>query len=297
METFLFSIAGIAIKVRSHSKRADVFFDASFRHFSVEQSEKPQICIYLDTESPPPSSVSLKRLFTATPGGLWTILEKTDQQGYIITLQDVENDPLPYKTVEVNSDFSDFHIYQRTVAERLLAPLEYPLDELIVSGHININNIGILLHSAAVMCQGKTILFSGVSGAGKSTLSEIWEKENKAAVITDERVILKNSGAGICAFGTPWHGTAGIHQNIGAPVRMIYFIKHGEVNNAVRLTVQEAANRLLVRCFPTFWHRKGMEFALDFCIKVAKEIVCYELEFVPDLSVTEYCMKHFEIIS
>ena len=46
----------------------------------------------------------------------------------------------------------------------------------------------------------------------------------------------------------------------------------------------------MVRCFPTFWNKEGMEFAVDFCSKVAEAKNGYELEFVNDVSVVD-CLK------
>ncbi|NOY64970.1 MAG: hypothetical protein GXO97_06220 [Nitrospirae bacterium] len=107
-------------------------------------------------------------------------------------------------------------------------------------------------------------------------------------MLTDERVIIREEKGSLWAFGTPWHGTAQLHKNAGTPVDSIFFIKHGKQNRAIPIKIPDAVNRLMVRCFPTFWNRQGMEFALEFCIRIAREVACYELEFVPTPSVIEY---------
>ncbi len=270
----------------------EMFFDSSLLHFTAEGNGSAGIRIEVDTRTPFPAVDNAQQLFTATPGGLWTVYDDQARDRFLITLHDVASEPAPYKVVTADREFRNFHLFSRPREGRLFAPLEYPLDELVVSGHVNINNIGILLHSAAVLYREETLLFAGVSGAGKSTLSEIWQQVDEVDVITDERVILREKEEAPWAFGTPWHGTAGIHQNRGAPVRAIYFISHGHRNRAKRLSARDAANQLMVRCFPTFWHREGMASALACCIGVAGKIPCYTLEFVPDISVTGYVREH-----
>lgn len=293
--SLFFSIAELVIEIDCHLCDEDIFLDQPLRHFSLAHAPSPHIRILPDSRQPLPLPTDHRQLFTATPGGLWTIFRDTGKPEYLITLHDVNNYAQPYTTVETDDTFHHFHIYLQPMEKRLYTPLEYPLDELIVSGHININNIGILLHSAAIIYKNEGILFSGVSGSGKSTLSQIWQEESRVEVVTDERVILKEKEQRIWAFGTPWHGTAVLHRNMGAPLRHIYFIRHGRRNHAARLSFKDSVNRLMVRCFPTFWHRKGMEFALDFCIKTAMEVACYELEFLPDSSVIDFVTQHTDL--
>lgn len=291
-----FSIAEITIAVEGPEEGHEMFFDPSMKQFSCTAKRRPTINITVDTRTNTPSTGALKEIFTTIPGGLYRILEDNLRGGYVIELLNGNVDSTPYKTVLSDDTFSTFTIFHRPLADRLFAPLEYPLDELLVSGHINLNKTGILLHSAAVIIKGEAVLFSGTSGAGKSTISELWMQVPEAEVITDERVILRREANGVCASGTPWHGTSEIHQNIGAPLKAIYFIKHGHNNRAVKLSKLEIANRLLVRCFPTFWHREGMGFVVDHCSGIAQNIPGYELEFVPDMSIPEFVMSHLKSI-
>lgn len=262
--------------------------DEALETFAVEPFEIPDIQFQVDTTSPFPSLDSCKEIFTSKPDGLWTILEDKDRTGYLIALQNIVREAKPYKIIRADRKFADFIIHTRPDEEGILSPLEYPLADLAVSGHININRIGIILHSACISLNKKGYLFSGVSGAGKSTISEIWQKDDEAEVLTDERVIIRAHGNDLWAFGTPWHGTSEIHKNMGATIEKIFFIKHGKKNKATPISKTDAASRLMVRCFPTFWNKEGMQFAVDFCSRIAEEKGCYELEFVNDKSVTEY---------
>ena len=291
MVTKFFSIASIKLSLRYDPGAYKILMDSALDAFASRPFETPDILFRVDTSSPFPSLDSHRKIFTTNPEGLWTIFEDTEKRNYLISLQNVENDEKPYKIVLADRKFTDFIIYSKPARNNLLVPLEYPLDELIVSGHINLNKIGILLHSACISLGGRGHLFSGVSGSGKSSISEIWQKDSDTEVLTDERVIIRVIEDNLWAFGTPWHGTAGINKNMGVPIEKIFFIKHGKENRATPISTTDAANRLMVRCFPTFWNREGMQFAVDFCIRIAKDKKCFELEFVNDLTVIDYVKR------
>ncbi|MEJ2697016.1 MAG: hypothetical protein P8013_10245 [Candidatus Sulfobium sp.] len=283
-----FSIGELKISLESNPEEYKIFLDAALESFAAGTFELPDIQFRLNTTSPFPSSESSRKIFTSGPDGLWTILKDDNKPGYLISLQAALREVKPYRMIKADREFTDFIIYARPNDEGILAPLEYPLGDLAVSGHININKIGIILHSACISLNGRGYLFAGVSGAGKSTMSEIWQQDGGADVLTDERVIIREFSNELSAFGTPWHGTAEMHKNIGVPIEKIFFIRHGKENRAIPISKTDAVNRLLVRCFPTFWNREGMEFSLDFCTLVAQEKECYELEFVNDSSVVNY---------
>lgn len=283
-----FSIGELKIFLELDVRGFEIFLDKALDTFAVDPFDVPDIRFQVDTTSLFPSLDSCSKIFTSSPEGLWTILDDKDKTSYFIALQNVAKEAEPYKVIKADRKFTDFIIYERLNEEGILFPLEYPLADLAVSGHININKIGIILHSACITLGERGYLFAGVSGSGKSTISEIWQKDGEAEVLTDERVIIREHDNDLWAFGTPWHGTSEIHKNSGAPIGKIFFIKHGRENRAVPISKTDAANRLMVRCFPPFWNREGMEFALDFCSKVAEAKDCYELEFVNDTSVTKY---------
>jgi len=287
-----FTIGALKISLEYDPEQHDISTENSLKEFFCMPLENPDIRFRVDSTAHFPSLDAYRKIFTANPQGLWTIFEDTAVSHYLITMQNVERDKTPYKVVKADRKFREFIIYTRSDERSyLLFPLEYPLADLAVSGHLNINKVGIILHSACISWKGRGYLFSGVSGAGKSTISEIWRKAKEAEVLTDERVLIREFNNDLWAFGTPWHGTSEIHKNMGVPIGKIFFIKHGGKNKAVAISKTDAANRLMVRCFPTFWNREGMQFAVDFCSKVAETMESYELEFVNDMSVVEYVKK------
>jgi hypothetical protein len=287
MEVF-FSIAELKILLKYDAECCDILYDEALASFSLEHVPDPDIRFLVDVDSPIPATDSCKKLFTSTPAGLWTVFEDEESGHYVISLQNVERSLDPFRVVKANRNLSDFVIYSKPNQYNQVYPLEYPLPDLAVSGYANINRIGIILHSACIMFNNKAYLFAGVSGSGKSTISLLWQKDNDAEVLTDERVLIRQFHDGIWGFGTPWHGTEKIHKNRGASIDKIFFIKHGNENKATLLRKLDAANRLMVRCFPAFWNTEGMKFALDFCLMIAEKVQCYELEFVNKPSVISY---------
>jgi hypothetical protein len=283
-----YSIGCIKIVLEFEDEPYEVFLEKALESFADETSQTSDIHFRIDTTSLFPSLDTYKVIFTSNPDGLWTMLEGREKTHYLISLQNVLKETEPYRIIRADRKFADFVVFTRPNENNTIVPLEYPLADLAVSGHININRIGIILHSACISLKGKGFLFAGVSGAGKSTISEIWVQDQDAEVLTDERVLIREMSNDFWAFGTPWHGTSEIHKNMGTPIEKIFFIKHGKENKATPISKADAANRLMVRCFPTFWNREGMEFAVDFCARVAQEKRCYELEFVNDVSVMAY---------
>jgi hypothetical protein len=279
-----FSIGALKLSLEYDPGEHDVSIEKALWSFSGGPFEYPDISFRIDTTAPLTLPDGYRKIFTSSPDGLWTIFEDTAASHYLISLRNIERDVTPYRLIKADREFREFLVCAGPGGRRPISPLEYPLAELAVSGHLNINKTGIILHSACISWRGKGFLFSGVSGSGKSTISEIWLKEGEAEVLTDERVVIRDFNSELWAFGTPWHGTAEIHKNRGIPIENIFFIGHGRENRISRISTMDAANRLAVRCFPTFWHRQGTEFAIDYCSRMARARNCYDFRFVPDQS-------------
>jgi len=290
-----FSIAGITLSLEYSPGQFDVILDEPLHNaFAIDPVDAPDIRFVLDTESPFPRTDGYRRIFTSAPEGLWTMYDEPGGRGYLITLQNVDRDPEPYAVIRSSGTFDSHVIFRRPNSAGNVFPLEYPTDELIFSSYLNLNGIGVILHSACVSVGGGGMLFSGTSGAGKSTLSQLWQDDPSADVLTDERVVVREKEGRPWAYGTPWHGTARMHRNAGVPIERVFFIKHGRENRATRIARADAAQRLMVRCFPTFWHKKGMAVSLEKCTDLAESVEAYELEFVPDRTVCEY-VKSFHV--
>jgi hypothetical protein len=176
-----------------------------------------------------------------------------------------------------------------------LFPFAYPLDELLIINLLALNR-GVHVHSLGIVNNGKGLVFCGVSGAGKSTIAQLWKKRD-VKILSDDRISLRMQEGKIWAHGTPWHGDARTHLADKAPLETIYFIVHGKENRIVPLNASEVVTRLLVRCFPTFYMKQGMENTLGFISELADTIPCFELQFTPDQRAIDEVLRHVESLN
>jgi len=99
----------------------------------------------------------------------------------------------------------------------LAAPLEYPLDELLIMHRLT-QEKAIELHSCGIVRpDGTGNLFVGHSGAGKSTTTRLWTAREEVEVLSDDRIIVRRDedrrGAGIEAeTSVQVAGRAGEHK-------------------------------------------------------------------------------------
>ena len=185
---------------------------------------------------------------------------------------------------EFDRDFTNGIVYLSRAGWRSLL---YPFLEVLTVNLLP-RKSGVLLHACAVNHNDNGYLFVGQSGAGKSTIARLWLELNSVIILSDDRIILRRINGRLYACGTPWHGDAKVCSPEKVPVEKIFFLKHAKENSTKRLDPLDAASRLIVCSFPTFWDKQGMEFTLGFCSELAERVPCYELGFVPDESILDF---------
>lgn len=220
----------------------------------------------------------------------WKLIVNGDE--IIYQFFESKNSKTSYITACFNPTYQKGVIYirpRKSGLPFLADPLGYPLDELLMINFLS-HHRGILCHSLGLSDYKNGFLFSGSSGAGKSTLANLWKDQKNIALLSDDRIIIRKKDGRFMIYGTPWHGDAGVASPDSAPLNKIFFIQHAKKNYCRDVKPMDAAARLLVRSFPTFWDKKGMEFTLQFIDEIVRNIPCYELGFVPDKSIVDYVM-------
>ncbi len=231
-------------------------------------------------------------------GGLWS-LHKRDAK-YIVPLVSPVWGPSPYRLATFDESFrtGDLYISSAPSADGtliqgtfdgggfVLDPLAYPLDEVLVVNLLALEG-GINIHACGVDLGGRGLAFCGTSGTGKSTTARIWKKRN-VRILSDDRLILRKREGGFWVYGTPWHGEAALSYAGGVPLERIYFLAQAPANAARPLSRADAASRLLVHSFPTFYDSEGMEVTLRTIGEVCRTVPIYELGFVPNETVLDY---------
>lgn len=165
-------------------------------------------------------------------------------------------------------------------------PLGYPLNQILMILLLS-KGEGLLLHACGIDDKGKGYLFLGNSTHGKSTMASFWS-QNRATVLNDDRVIVRDRGPSFWLYGTPWHGDFRAFSTRGLPVSKIFFLRHGETNAATPKRGAEAVSMILARSFPPLWDKGGMAFTMDLCHRLVNETPCFELRFRPDDSIVDF---------
>jgi hypothetical protein len=221
-------------------------------------------------------------------GGLWSAFAEGPDQAFYFSTPLLG--PEPYKALRIDHDFRRGQLVLRRGCfdvTQPLYPLEYPLDELLMI-HRLARGEGVELHAMGLVDEeGRGHLFLGHSGAGKSTSARIWQRESRALILSDDRIILRAREGRIWMHGTPWHGDAGIASPESAPLYRAYLLEHGGTSELAAITKGRAAAEFLARCFVPHYSAEAMDFTLGFLARVSREIPCCVFRFLPDKSAVE----------
>jgi hypothetical protein len=211
-------------------------------------------------------------------GAVWRMFR--EDAGYRIECRSEAFGAEPYKTATFNEDFT------RGTIEMLpqlahLNPLEYPLDEVLIS-NLLARGRGVELHSCGVIDQqGRGHLFVGVSGAGKTTTARLWDGQ-ASGIVSDDRVIVRERDGAMWMFGTPGHGEAELSMPGGAPLSGVYLLVQAEEHELRALEPAEAVARLFRCTFPLFHDAVALDFTLSFLERIAASVPVRELRFTRD---------------
>jgi hypothetical protein len=136
----------------------------------------------------------------------------------------------------------------------------------------------LLMHSAAHHDAGGIYLFPGRSGSGKSTITRLL---GKGSALSDELVLVSRGGDGIRASSTPFWGELrkGTGTVFDAPVRGIFFLRHGTQLSARRLPPPETLRRLMTTVLFFSDEPEAVGRILDSGAALAESLPAFELSF------------------
>jgi hypothetical protein len=212
----------------------------------------------------------------------------------------------PYKRLLVDRSFkrASLQMSDRCFAgtSYVPAPLEYPLDELLIMHRLT-QEKAIELHGCGIVrADGIGNLFVGHSGAGKSTTTRLWTALEDVEVLSDDRIIVRRhekaqqqvprgfasrhasekQNRKIRIYGTPWHGEAMYASPNSAPLARIFILEHGHGNVLTPLSPSQAVAELFARSFVPFHRHEYVESALTFLEEVVENVPVYRFAFEPD---------------
>lgn len=106
---------------------------------------------------------------------------------------------------------------------------------------------GMLIHSSAVLMDGRVYIFTAPCGTGKSTHTKLWLKVfgDRAQILNDDKPAIRLVDGVWYAYGTPWSGKYDININTRAPLAGVCVLGRGKVNKIERFTGPMAVHALL----------------------------------------------------
>ncbi len=141
-------------------------------------------------------------------GALWRLYESRD--GFQFDFRAPVFGERPYKRLLVDAGFSRATLQ---LSEEVFAafpdtaPLDYPLDELLIMHRLT-QEKAIELHSCGIVRpDGTGNLFVGHSGAGKSTTTRLWREREEVEVLSDDRIIVRWASGHVALHSGPRVGT------------------------------------------------------------------------------------------
>jgi hypothetical protein len=276
-------IGGVSIGLAARSA-SDICLTEELKAF---KSETPHCDIEISIEwAQELPRLEEKSLFDS--GSVWTLY--ANDVGFIFDFSTPVLGKQPYKRLYVNRDFSDARLLLNSACLSNVAevyPLEYPLDELLVTNWLALGR-GVEMHGCGLVDhESFGHLFLGHSGAGKSTTSLLWKSLRDVRVLSDDRIILRELKKEIWMHGTPWHGEAGFAAPEKVRIRRIFILEHGEKNEVLPLTGNRAVAELFARCFPPFHGHGPLNFTLSYLHHIADSVPCYLFRFLPNPSAVE----------
>jgi hypothetical protein len=277
-------IAGITIAVSSNDPAITPSVDAPSAAFLVDGDGPADVDVVVERVAVMPEA-SGTPIFDS--GGTWAL---SDEGGsFRIDCKAPVFGDAPYKIAYFDRNYTTGRVLMRAdLFNGRVEPLQYPIDELLVA-NLLARGRGVELHCCGIIGpDGLGRLFVGQSGAGKTTTARLWlAHRNDIEIVSDDRVILRESGGRWRMYGTPWHGDAELATPSSAPLAAIYLLQQAKATRVVDISRAEATARLFGCTFPLFHDSGALAFTVDCIGRVTAGVPVRVLEFTPDGSAIE----------
>lgn len=180
-----------------------------------------------------------------------------------------------------NHDHTKVSIYNRR--KRLLrrgnlhSLTLFPTDQILLA-RVLAERTGCYIHASGAVLDSQGLLFVGHSGAGKSTIATMLK--NKAEILCDDRIIVREWQDGFRIHGTWSHGDVSELSPGSAPLKAILFLEQDKQNRLSQIDrKQEVARRLLACLVRPLITADWWDRMLSLVDMMTREIPCYILHF------------------
>ena len=286
-----FQIAGITVRVESDMDLDAVTFNEALLPFSVAGPGDDNVTLRHYFELPDLKGKDMgEELYRQVP---WAISHWNGTWFYrgISTHND---DSQPHRVAVFTAEHTHAAIYSPPGQEARIRSHGWPSLSLFPSDQIWLAPLladrrAVLLHSSAVILNGRGLVFAGHSDAGKSTIAAMLK--DCAEILCDDRNVVRHwlssrSGAGEDrrgqwrVHGTWSHGDVADVSAASAPLRAILFLQQASHNAIVPLTDRKEIWRCLLAVLikpmvtAEWWQKE-----LNVLEQIVDEVPCYTMHF------------------
>lgn len=170
----------------------------------------------------------------------------------------------------------------------------YYLENFLCLEKIFIKFQCMVLHSCHIHYAGNAILFSAPSGTGKSTQGELWRVHAGAEVINGDRTAIRKVNGVWKAYGVPFCGTSGIHENKQAPLKGIVTLRQYKENYVTRLKGRNAFYSIYSELTVNRWNQQFVNDAMDWTLELLQDIPVYEFLCTKEAEAVDVLKEYME---
>ncbi len=189
----------------------------------------------------------------------------------------------------LHADFGSGDVVVRQRKPRPAFALNYPEGQIILLNRLAMLQAG-LVHSSALVIDGRGYLFCGRSGAGKTTIARLWKQRGGMLLCDDRNIVRWMNG---CPFvcSTPWHGEDPEVNPVNVPLGGIFHLHQAPENRVEEIPMTQAVARLYATSLAPFYDRTSARLVLDGYVRCLDSVPSYDLHFTPDLRATDAVLR------
>lgn len=199
-----FKVADIAIKVEFDVSLLNAVFSPNVAAFEIARPENDTVHIKHHFGLPDHQEADFGQMIYSRED--LTIYRDEDRLTFLCSIFDHKSNPLK-QVVYARNNYRDLEVFSSSsdlFTDSEIGMLSfYQTDQLFIT-RILADLQGCMLHSSAVVLDGKGFMFVGHSEAGKSTMIKMLT--GKAKILCDDRNIIRKTTQGFRVYGTWHHG-------------------------------------------------------------------------------------------
>jgi hypothetical protein len=275
------NIGAITTAIEWHFERFEFVVPQSYQPFVSNSPAELHLGLHLGV----PELELKNQVFDGPP--IWSLYR--NRAASVVNIFDLYSDLQRLLVLPFNFKRAD--LYFTVPGGPFIDPFFGPTMELLMINYLAQGH-GVIIHACGIEHNGTGLLFAGESGAGKSTLANLWNRSKGAAILSDDRTIVRYVDGELWIYGTPWHGEAKFGSPRGVKLDKIFFLRHSQINAIQPLSRVESVLRMLQCSFPPYWDAAGMEYTMELFEKIVAQVPCYELAFEPNESAIETLKRY-----